>query len=58
MTCPICGGDTEVTHTLNNIDHVTRYRRCVDCKFTFRTIETDDLPTVHKKGKTANVESK
>ena len=58
MTCPICGGDTVVTHTLNNVDHITRYRKCVDCKFTFRTIETDDIPPVIQKGKTKYVEDK
>ena len=57
MTCPICGGDTTVTHTIDHIDHILRYRKCVECKFTFRTVETDDIPT-YQKGKNGNVKSK
>lgn len=58
MTCPICGGDTTVTHTYNHIDHIIRYRKCVECSVTFRTIETDDIPPIYKKGKPNNAESK
>lgn len=57
MTCPICGGATTVTHTIDHTDHIIRYRKCVECRVTFRTIETDDIP-IYKKGKNGNVESK
>lgn len=57
MTCPICGGEAVVAHTSDNVDHVIRYRKCVDCGVSFRTIETDDIPPVSKKGSFDNAES-
>lgn len=52
MTCPKCGGDTKVVDSRKSIDHVIRYRRCIECKYRFNTIETDeDIYVRLEKGK-------
>lgn len=41
MTCPMCGGETKVVDSRKDIDHVIRSRICTECKYRFRTVETD-----------------
>ena len=58
MTCPICGGNTTVTHTYPHVDHIIRHRKCIECGVSFRTIETDDIPPILKKGSFDHAQSK
>lgn len=41
MTCPICNGNSKVTNTYDYIDHVIRYRKCLECGYAFHTVEID-----------------
>ena len=41
MTCPVCGGKTTVYAGSHDCDVVYRYRKCVDCKHSFPTIEIE-----------------
>ena len=55
MTCPMCNGDTDVTCTRDNEDHVIRYRKCQDCGYRFTTVETDeDFYSKTKKGRASD----
>lgn len=56
MTCPVCGGKTTVYDTRHDCDAVYRYRKCVDCKYSFPTIEIemDLLERVVKKDEQAD----
>lgn len=53
MTCPVCGGKAEVIDSRKYIDHVLRRRKCVECHYSFTTIETDQdiYQRLKKKGK-------
>lgn len=42
MTCPVCGGVTNVVDSRKATDHVVRKRKCYECGYEFRTIETDE----------------
>ena len=41
MTCPNCGEDTRVVDSRPNDDDVIRWRKCVACKYRFKTVEVD-----------------
>ena len=41
MTCPVCGGKTEVRDSCAEVDVIYRKRRCVECGHTFETEETE-----------------
>lgn len=41
MTCPVCGGKTEVRDSCAEVDVIYRKRRCVECRHTFETEETE-----------------
>lgn len=40
MLCPYCNGKTTVTTSIKLYDGVKRYRKCVDCKRQFQTMES------------------
>ena len=40
MLCPHCNGKTTVTTSIKLYDGVKRYRKCVDCKRQFQTMES------------------
>lgn len=37
--CPTCGGQTIITQSSRDKDCMTRSRKCVECKFIFKTHE-------------------
>ena len=41
MTCPVCGGKTEVRDSYSEVDVIYRKRRCVECGHTFTTEEIE-----------------
>lgn len=41
MTCIYCGGDTKVIDTCGGTDEIIRRRRCLTCRKTFYTVESD-----------------
>ena len=41
MTCPICGGDTLVTHSVSDCEGVYRKRTCKECGHIFNTSELE-----------------
>lgn len=55
MLCPHCNGKSTVATSIKLYDGVKRYRKCVDCKRQFQTMETlitktpDLKPVVEKK---------
>ena len=42
MTCPVCGAKTKVADSRSEPDCVHRRRVCVECKYSFTTIEIED----------------
>ena len=48
MTCPKCGEATQVVDSRPSEEIVTRWRKCIVCKYRFKTveIETDLLDTL------------
>lgn len=59
MTCPKCASDNIVIlRTYDEVDHIIRHRRCEDCGYKFKTIETDtDLYIRLEKGKHKNADN-
>lgn len=52
MTCPMCNSNTKVTYTYDNDDNIIRDRKCRNCGYKFRTVETDeDIYLRLEKGK-------
>lgn len=52
VTCPVCAGDTKVNDSRKYNDYVRRSRKCLECGYTFTTIETDeDIYQRLEKGK-------
>lgn len=42
MTCPMCNGSlTRNRSTIDNEDHVVRYKICLKCGYQWKTIEMD-----------------
>ncbi len=41
MTCPVCGGKSNVINTLDESDIIFRQRQCKECKYRWYTQETD-----------------
>ena len=41
MTCPVCGEETKVVESAKDCETVYRKRRCVSCKHTFYTEESE-----------------
>jgi transcriptional regulator NrdR family protein len=41
MECPICRGNSKIEDSVNNRDHVVRYRLCQCCDHRWKTIEVD-----------------
>lgn len=39
MTCPVCGEKTKVLETRADTDCIRRRRECIQCQYTFITIE-------------------
>lgn len=42
MTCPICGGKTKVVDSRSAPDCVYRKRACLNCEYSFITVEIED----------------
>lgn len=42
MKCPNCHNKTKVMHTAASVGIVTRYRLCMTCGYSFRTIEREE----------------
>ena len=59
MTCPKCASENiGVIRTIDEVDHIIRQRRCHDCGYQFRTIETEtDIYTRLEKGKHKNADN-
>lgn len=51
MTCPICEGKTKILETRADTDCIRRRRRCLDCRYTFVTMEIskDLLDSISKE---------
>lgn len=62
MTCPNCGGErVSVTDTIPGFrTEVFRRRRCTDCGFVFRTVETQmsDTPEMRFRWNQAALEKR
>lgn len=53
MTCPICGEKTKILETRADTDCIRRRRRCLECRYTFVTMEIskDLLDRISKETK-------
>lgn len=49
MTCPCCGGKTLVVDSRADDESVRRRRKCVDCRYIFKTIELEDTDIKKEK---------
>lgn len=41
MTCPVCGGITEIIDSRPKQDYTRRRRKCTACSYRFTTVEID-----------------
>ena len=43
MNCPVCGEKTKVVDSRSDCESVWRKRQCMECEYTFKTIELEEV---------------